>query len=93
MVVGVLELQISVFDAMTLKDKRRVLKSLKDRIGNTFNVSVAEVDYQDKIRTSVLGVAVVANESRFADSVLSKVVEMVRRVPAVSLVDYHIDLM
>lgn len=93
MVVGVLELQISVFDAMTLKDKRRVLKSLKDRIGNTFNVSVAEVDYQDKIRTSVLGVAVVTNDSRFADSVLSKVVEMVRRVPAVSLVDYHIDLM
>ena len=43
MIVGVLTLQVSVFDAMTLKDKRRVIKSLKDRIANKFNASIAEV--------------------------------------------------
>ncbi len=92
MLVGVLELQVSVFDAMTLKDKRRVIKSLKDRMGNTFNVSVAEVAYQDRIRTSILGVAMVANDKRFLDSALSKIVEFVRRTPKLSLIDYTIDI-
>lgn len=91
MIVGVLSLQVSVFDAMTLKDKRRVIKSLKDRIGNKFNVSIAEVGYNDVIRTALLGVAVVANDSRFVDSVLSSVVELVRRVPQLSLIDYSIE--
>ena len=91
MIVGVLSLQVSVFDAMTLKDKRRVIKSLKDRVRNKFNVSIAEVDYNDVVRTSLLGVAVVANDSRFVDSVLSSVVELVRRIPQLSLIDYSIE--
>ena len=91
MIVGVLSLQVSVFDAMTLKDKRRVIKSLKDRVRNRFNVSIAEVDYNDVIRTSLLGVAVVANDSRFVDSVLSSIVEFVRRIPQLSLIDYSIE--
>ena len=91
MIIGVLELQVSVFDAMTLKDKRRVIKSLKDRVSNKFNVSIAEVDHHESVRTCVLGVAMVANDSRFVDSVLSKVVELVRRIPQLSLIDYHIE--
>ena len=93
MIVGVLQIQVSVFDAMTLKDKRRVIKSLKDRIRNKFNVSIAEVDYNDSIRTSLLGVALVANERRFVDSVLSSVVDFVRKIPQLSLIDYSIETM
>jgi hypothetical protein len=91
MQVGILELQVSVIDAMTLKDKRRVIKSLKDRLGNSFNVSIAEVACQDRIRTSILGIAMVANERRFLDSALSKIVEFIRRTPQLSLIDYTID--
>ena len=91
MIVGVLTLQVSVFDALTLKDKRRAIKSLKDRISNKYNVSIAEVGHNDSVRTSILGVALVANESRFVDSVLSGVVEYVRRVPQLSLIDYSIE--
>ena len=91
MIIGVLSLQVSIFDAMTLKDKRRVIKSLKDRIANTFNVSIAEVDYNDRIKTSLLAVAMVANDSRFVDSALSKIVDFVRKIPALSLVDYTIE--
>jgi len=93
MIVGVLQIQVSVFDAMTLKDKRRVIKSLKDRIHNKFNVSIAEVDYNDSIRTSLLGVSLVANERRFVDSVLSSVVDFVRTNPQLSLIDYSIETM
>jgi len=92
MIVGVLRLQVSVFEAMTLKDKRRVIKSLKDRIGNKYNVSIAEVDHNDSVRTSVLAVAMVANESRFVDSALSGIVEFVRKITQLSLVDYSIEM-
>lgn len=91
MIVGVLQLQLSIFEAMTLKDKRRVIKSLKDRLHHQYNISVAEVDYQDKIRSAMLGVAMVANESRFVTSALSGIVDYVRRNTQVSLVDYTIE--
>ncbi len=91
MIVGVLELRVSVFDAMSLKDKRRVIKSLKDRISNKYNVSIAEVGQNDNIRTSTLGVSLVANDSRFVESSLSKIVDFVRRVPQLSLIDYTIE--
>lgn len=91
MIVGVLELRVSVFDAMSLKDKRRVIKSLKDRISNKYNVSIAEVEQNDNIRTSTLGVSLVANDSRFVESSLSKIVDFVRSVPQLSLIDYTIE--
>jgi uncharacterized protein YlxP (DUF503 family) len=87
-----MRIQVSVFDAMTLKDKRRVIKSLKDRISNQYNVSIAEVDHQDSIRTSVLAVAMVANEGRFVDSALSGIVDFVRRIPQLSLIDYNLEM-
>jgi len=91
MIVGILELRVSVFDAMSLKDKRRSIKSLRERIGNKFNVSIAEVGHNDSIRTAILGVSMVANERRFVDSALSRIVEYVRAMPKVSLVDYRIE--
>ena len=90
--MGILEMRVSVFDAMSLKDKRRVIKSLKDRIGGKYNVSIAEVGGNDNIRTAVLGVAMVANEGSFVDSALSKIVDFVRAMPKLSLVDYHIEM-
>ena len=91
MIVGLLQLQVSVFDAMTLKDKRRVIKSLKDRIKNKFNVSIAEVGHNESIRTSILAVAMVANERTFVESALSKIVEFTRRTPQLSLIEYTIE--
>ncbi|MBN1765681.1 MAG: DUF503 domain-containing protein [Sedimentisphaerales bacterium] len=91
MIVGLLNIQVSVFDAMTLKDKRRVIKSVKDRIRNKYNVSIAEIGGNDNIRTAILGVAMVANESRFVNSALSDIVEFVRKIPKLSLIDYTIE--
>jgi len=91
MIVGILSLQVSVFDAMSLKDKRAVIKSLKDRISNKYNVSIAEVDHCDNIRTSVLGVAMIAGDTRFITSALSKIVDFVRAIPQLTLIDYSIE--
>lgn len=93
MVVGVLQLELSVGDAMSLKDKRRVVKSLKDRIAHAHNVSIAEVGALDEYRRAILGLAMVANDKSYVEGALSKLVDFVKTVPSVGLIDYQIDLL
>lgn len=94
MVVGVLQMRILVRGAMSLKDKRRVVRSLRDRIRNDFNVSVSEVDALDLRQTAILGVALATNDRVFADQVLAKVVDAVRRSAGeAELVDYEVEIL
>jgi uncharacterized protein YlxP (DUF503 family) len=93
MVIGILQLELSIQDAMSLKDKRRVVKSLKDRLANSNNVSVAEVGALDEHRRSILGLAMVGNEKSYVEGALSKLVDFVRSVGNVNLVDYQIEIM
>jgi uncharacterized protein YlxP (DUF503 family) len=93
MIVGVLQIELSVPDSFSLKDKRRVIKSLKDRIAHGHNVSIAEVGALDEHRRSVLGLAMVSNDKSYVEGALSKLVDFVRMVPQVSLIDYQIDLL
>jgi hypothetical protein len=93
MVIGVLQLELVIGDAMSLKDKRRVVKSLKDRLAHAHNISIAEVGALDQHRRSILGVAMVSNDSRYVEGALSKLVDFVRSVPQVELVDYQLDLL
>jgi uncharacterized protein YlxP (DUF503 family) len=72
-VVGLLHLSLHVADAMTLKDKRRRVKSFKDRVAHRFNVSVAEVGNLDAIRSAELAVAMVANDRRFVEGTLQRI--------------------
>ena len=93
MTVGVLQLELLVPDSFSLKDKRRVIKSLKDRIAHGHNVSIAEVGALDEHRRAILGVAMVSNDSRYVEGALSKLVDFVRAVPQVGLLDYQIELL
>ncbi len=93
MIVGVLQLELSITDAMSLKDKRRVVKSIKDRIAHGHNVSIAEVGALDLHRVAILGIAMVANDKGYVEGGLSKLVDFVRTVPQVDLIDYQIDLL
>ena len=93
MVVGVLQLEISIPDSMSLKDKRRVVKSIKDRIAHANNVSIAEVGELDHHRKAIIGMAMVANEKGYVEGALSKLVDFIRMVPQVNLIEYQIDLL
>lgn len=86
--VGVLTMELALLEAHTLKDKRRVIRSTTQRIRNVFNASVAEVAYRDTPRRCRLAVAMVSSEGRAVQSQLDKVVELVRRVAGLTLVDY-----
>jgi len=92
MTIGVLQLEIGIGDAMSLKDKRRVVKSLKDRIAHGHNVSIAEVGALDEHRRAIIGIAMVANDARYVEGALSKIVDFVRGVHAADLMDYQIEL-
>jgi hypothetical protein len=93
MTIGVLQLELSIGDAMSLKDKRRVIKSLKDRIAHGHNVSIAEVGALDAHRRSILAIAMVSNDRAYVEGALSKLVDFVRTVGNVDLVDYQIELL
>ncbi len=91
--IDVLQVEISIPDAMSLKDKRQVVKSLKDRIAHGHNVSIAEVGALDEHRRSIIGMAMVSNDKRYVEGALSKLVDFVRMVPQASLIDYQIELL
>ncbi len=93
MTIGILQLELSVTDSMSLKDKRRVIKSIKDRIAHGHNVSIAEVGALNQHRRSILGVAMVSNDSGYVEGALSKLVDFVKTVRQVDLLDYQIELL
>lgn len=78
MVVAILRVSLSIPHANSLKDKRRVIKSLKDKLRNGFNVSVAEIGDQDIWRSALLGVAVISDDSAYANGVISRVQDLIQ---------------
>ncbi len=73
MVVVVISWELSIPASASLKDKRSVIRSLKDRIRHKYNVSIAETRHQDVWTRAELTVALVATDRRFADSVADSV--------------------
>jgi uncharacterized protein YlxP (DUF503 family) len=92
MIIGCCRIEVHLPESGSLKTKRHLLKSLTSRIKNHFNVSVAEVDGNDLWQRAVIGVAVVTNEARFADQVISKVIDHVRNDGRLVLIDYQTEI-
>ena len=90
--IGICTIYLRLLEGRSLKDKRRVVKSIKDRLRGKFNVSVAEIDELDKWQLATLGIACVSNDTKFTNSVLSNVVNFVEAIHAVELVDYEIEI-
>ncbi len=88
MVVGILRLELFLNEGPhSLKEKRHVLKKLKDKIKAKFDVSIAEVGDLDLWQKAVLGVAAVSNEHSVAEGILQKIINAVEGEPAVEIVD------
>ena len=78
MPIGLLTLEIHIPDAHSLKDKRQVLRSLKDRLRARFNVAVAELDRQDTWQRSLVGVVSLSNDAGSSGAILASRVRRVR---------------
>jgi uncharacterized protein len=92
MVVGTCRVELRIPDASSLKDKRQIVRSIKDRVRHRFNVSIAEVGYLEEWQRATLAVACVSNEGRVVDEVLNKVVDCIEGHGPALLVDYTIDV-
>jgi uncharacterized protein YlxP (DUF503 family) len=92
MIVGSLRVRLLVRQSRSLKDKRQVVLSIKDRLRNSFNVSVAEVDAQDHRQLVVLGLAMVSNEAKHVRSVFEQIVAALRGHPVAEMLDHEMEV-
>lgn len=93
MVIGFGYLEISVFEAHSLKEKRKVVRSLIDRTRHRYNASVAEVDYQDVWQTAAIAVTCVSASSSHADQMLQEILGfMERNLMFGSVIEIHTEL-
>ncbi len=91
MTIGILQLELFIPQAGSLKTKRQALKSLKDKIRHKFNVSVAEIDGLDKWQRATLAVACVNSNKRLINSILSKIINLADAQGALELTDHTIE--
>jgi uncharacterized protein YlxP (DUF503 family) len=92
-IVGLCTVELFLADSQSLKDKRQVLLSLKDRLQHKFNLSVAEVDGQDLWQKALLALACVANDGRYVNQVLDQALNLIRNNPAVEIVQSRVELL
>ena len=93
MIVGVAVADLHIPEARSLKDKRRVVKSLLDRITHRWKISAAEVDHQDLHQRSRLGFALVNSDRQHAASALEDIRRIVDGRSEAFLTDWHCDLL
>jgi uncharacterized protein YlxP (DUF503 family) len=92
MIVGTLRVRLLLREARTLKDKRQVIQSIKDKLQNHFNVAVAEVEALDRPQLAVLGMATVGREAHPLKQALGQIVEALRGHPVAELLDAEVDV-
>src|SRR5688572_5974070 len=92
MFVGVGRLVIQIPGASTIKDRRRVVKSFKDRLRAKLPVSVAEVGDTEALQVATLGLAVVANETGRCHEILASALSMARVLPDAVLCDVRTEV-
>ena len=92
MFVGVLQIELSIPGAYSLKEKRHVLRGLLERLRRDFAVSAAEVDRQDVWNSAVVGVAFVSNDAKHARSHLQKALNSLERSRDAEVADSQIEV-
>lgn len=92
MIVGSLRVRLLLRESRSLKDKRQVVRSIKDRLRNSFNVSVAEVESQDNRQLAVLGFAMVGSATHEVRTALQQIMEALRSHPIAELLDHELEV-
>lgn len=93
MVIGVLQMDFSIPGSRSLKDKRRAMKSLKERMRGKFNCSVAEVDFKDSWGRSRLAVCVVSDDTAHANTQLNEIARFSAGHHLAFLENYEIEML
>jgi len=92
MLIGILQLELRIGDALNLREKRKVIRSLKDKWHHHHNVSVAEVDYLEHPQHALMGVVLAGSDAQHMESTLSRMVESVKKERYAELLDFRIEI-
>jgi uncharacterized protein YlxP (DUF503 family) len=92
MVVGTMKISFHIHDNRSLKGKRKIVKSLVDRVKNKFNVAIAEIGSNDKWQKAEIGISAVGNESRHVDASLNKIAQFIESLYLAEIVDLETEI-
>ena len=92
MLVASCEIKLYLPGVSTLKDKRKIVKSLLQKTKNKFNLAAAEVDSQDYIQTAVLGIAAVGSDYKNLQSLMDKYLDFIESFPEFLLTDFEVTI-
>ncbi len=84
-------MELFIPESGSLKSKRFILKSLKTRLRNKFNISVAEVDSNDKWQRAVIGISTVSNDRKLIESTFNQVLNVISSDVRVELIDHVVE--
>ena len=90
MIVSMIQLIFEIPEIDNIKEKRRIIKSIKDKLQRRFHMSAAEVDLQDSLKFAQIGGALVSNSREFGETVLHKAFDMIERETPVRIQDMSI---
>lgn len=92
MVIGAMTIELFIHDNQSLKGKRKIVKSMIGKVKSRFNVSIAEVGFNDKWQRIELGVSTVGNDRRFVDSSLANVLSFLESLYLAEIIDSKIEI-
>jgi uncharacterized protein YlxP (DUF503 family) len=92
MTVGLLTLELHIPQAQSLKDKRQIVRSLKDKLRGHFNVAVSELEYHDAWQRSVVGIVTLSNEQQHVEESLQKVLAEADRILGPVLISHTVEM-
>ena len=92
MVVGICCLELRISENNSLKGKRRILKSMIERVTNKFNISMAEVGDHDIWQSSQIGFCMVGNDKRFVNSALDKIIDFIDAMNIAEIIESDIEI-
>jgi uncharacterized protein YlxP (DUF503 family) len=90
--VGVLKVGLLIHDSRSLKDKRRVVKSVLSKVRNKFNVSASEVGDLDLLQRAEIAIVTVANDGPFVNSVMDGVLNYVEELQIAEIIEQDVEL-
>jgi len=92
MVIGICKINLYFSNSHSLKDKRNILKSIKTRIRNHYNVSVAEIDNHNLWKNAILGIVCVGNDKRYLNKILNEIILFLEKQNESQLINYEISI-
>lgn len=92
MIIGFSRIELYLPGIKSLKEKRSILTRIKTTVRNSFNVSISEVDYQDKWQRTLLGIVGISNDKKVMESTLTKILNNIERIRGIDILDSFIEV-